>query len=592
MNIQNTTSEFINNLSESSFVDLIEKDINSINHENTTSLVREIDHQVDEATDSIKKEVEQYLSGEGSSETKEKQAEHIIELIQKRSKELEEKLAKQINTTETPEKIAHYLEKPLAGVSLGAALAEKLMPQYGEYFRIGSIITGAASIGIPFVEIGIRCYSIQKLNEQIKIKESECETLVKQISEAIDPTINKQIHETIESLKLEIEIMKKESEEKIIQISKDFVTYTFEGSNKVLEFVAETNLIHHQANILHQLLQISSSISLAGSLVSFGWNTYKVVGQADQLSSTFDKIHELKNTLIEAKSSDVYLVYLIQTKLDRLEKVKTHEGIDLCSKIMNLTASTLAVSTATTAVLTAAGVAVGVAAGAVLTATGIGAAVLTGSSVALGVGMLAYDSRYDIEHLGKASEIEIKKLMIKSQIGLSEKKHQLTMSKIEQVENSLKKNNTIQNEMKHEIEQLSKEKDSKVVISKMRQIEQKNKDSVQQLTVLHNELEEFGSEENKLQSQIRLLNTELKSLNTKQTNIDSELKQKNFRNRFKKYDALTLDVIKKVLIEGLKDPESKKQIRDFLIAQKFPAPPESKLTIDDLIEYLTKHDHS
>jgi len=216
----------------------------------------------------------------------------------------------------------------------------------------------------------------------------------------------------------------------------------------------------------------------------------------------------------------------------------------------------------------------------VLTATGGAGIALIGGTAAAGMGVAAYQNRYEIEHVVKSIPIESQRLIVKTQLRLIEKtykeiKQKLKLLELHQLEIQ-KKLEAIQENP------LPTEKNRKKIIAQMYAAELENKKNFQQMNHIMDEMNKTLEEEKDSTTKIKALRKELASLEKRKLTIDHEKKAKNLRKKFKYIQ--TGEMIKKTIEEGLSIPSTREGIRRFLLSQKFPVMQD--FSPDTVLEYV------
>lgn len=583
MFINDSTSQFISYIekADSELQEIIEDEIETIEPKKLNRELEEANQEIEEIVVDTEKEIESVL--EESSKTSGEKLNKVIKLLQEDSAVIQEKIKELAEVGEKGEKISDYLAKPLLGLSVGIHIAEKIESHLPAEIETLSLATEQGKIGLELVGLGFKCYAIQKKGDLIRAKIAEKDALTLQAQKVKDPKKIEQLDTQIEALDREIDLLKESFREEIAVVTKEFLSTAFKESSNVLEIVANSNLIDQHSTVMEKLLIASSDLSLAGSLVSLGWNCYQVAQHATHLSHTETKIEELKELSKKLSPDDIYTAYIVQTKLDRLANVKLDYQFTLGTKIVNMCASTLALAAATNTALIASGVAIGATASLALTVSGGTGVALAGGTVAAGIGVAAYQNRYAIEHAAKSIPIESQKFIVKTQLQMAEKTQKEIQKKLKQLEEAQVKNQKKLQALQDKPP--PKGKRSSEIVTKMKENEIANRKAFQKMNETMAAMNITLDLEKECNAKIKSLRKELKNLETKKTVISDEKKMKNFRKKFRTYDLSTLSVIKKTIEEGLSLPETRAQIRAFLHSQNFPA--RQDFSVDTVLEYLT-----
>lgn len=586
MNINQSINQFIGNYQEKNlqFKEIVENEI-EVNPHQISESIEVQSQEVEEIFASFDKEIEDKLQELPPDTPPEEKLNEVIRILQRESKTIQDQIKTKVKAGEKGEEVNHYLTQPILALSLGIHIAEKLesyLPVKLDEEMIERSLFAAdqSEFGLDVIGLGFRCYAVQNESKQIRGKIEERESLIQLAQKESDPAKLKEYDAQIEAIDHEIDQMKEKFNSKISEVTKKFLTTAFSESSNVLDFVANSDLIELHTNVIEKLLIASSDLSLAGSLVSLGWNCYQVGSHASHLSHTKNKISELQSLAKTFGPDEVYLHYIVQAKLDRLANVKKDYQYQLGSKVANMCASTLALAAATnTAIAATTGIALGATASLLLTTAGGAGAVLVGGTVVTGLGVAAYQNRYEIEHAAKSIPVVSQKLIVKAQLEMAKKTNQQIKAKMKQLE-------TEQSEVQNRLQALQNAPapKGKNIVAQMQAAEVENKKAFQKMNAVMTEMNETLDVQKECLSQIKNLEKELKALDKRKVVLSEDKKMKNFRKKFRVYDTPTLEVIKRTIQEGLSKPQAKEQIRDFLNSQKFPA--HQDLSVETVLDYL------
>lgn len=585
--IENSTLQFIDKFDESNPVmrQIAEEEIQSLNPEELNEVINEVDEQISEICQELDRKIDAFFADEAPQIPSEEQIEEIIGILEEESKIIEEKLKSKKKSAEMGREVTEYLTNPLLGLGIGIHIAEKIKKNLPEEVHTTLLASSKTKTALGFLGLGMECFALQKQSAVIRQKSQEKEALLKLVQKESNPKKIESLDLQIEALSHEIDSLQEHLNEEIKEVTEKFIVKSFSEAANILELVANSKLIDLHADVMKKLLIASNDISFAGSLISLGWNCYQVAHQASHLSRTSNKIDELKE--ISAKinqAEDVFVAYIIKAKLDRLANVKIDYQMGLATKIVNMCASSLAVAAATNTALITAEVAVGTTASLVLTASGGIGMVLAGGVIAVGLGVAAYQNRYEIEHAAKSVSIESQKLIVKTQLQLAEKTYKATSQKLKEIENSQHKIGRHLQSLQEKPGIVTKNKNKNEIVKEMKSRESENKMAFQLIQKYMVEMNEVIEKEQLCMSTIKTLRHDLESLEKRKVDIELDRTIKNFRKKFRFYDNSTLNAIKKVLAEGLSQSDSKRRIRTFLLQQNFSA--KHSLSLEDVLDYI------
>lgn len=529
-------------------------------------------------------EIDNYLDNVDPNKSPEEIASDLIGIIQRHKEDIQERLHNTAMRVGGIHDKVEFLNQPLYILTKGISLAEKILNRLPE--KVDEIFIAAQHLGhgLDLLGIGFGCFSIQQNAAIIRNKEEELEKLLQQLEHATLPEVVQAIDRQIVALSFEIERLKGGLQEKILNITYSYVKEVFRNTPVVLNFATTSNLIDANAKVIEKLLIASNGISLGGALISLGWSTYQVVQHSSHLLSLGKKIEKLQNQLKDLNQEDAVFAYILQSKLDRLSNVKTNYEYKLSTKVINFCAGSLSVAAATKGVMLATGLTIGSIASVGLSVAGGTGIALSLGVAAVGLGVTLYQNRYNIEHGYRSAPIEVQKAT--SLLSLKLMEHRLQSSKSNQ--SKLEKACETLQEKIENLEIVKDEGDSKKIREQMRKIEIQNKKLNSQLVKMRENLDYYVSVEEDTTNKIEDMKKEIEGLRENKKDLALERKLNNFQKKFKRYDLKSLDVIKNVINEGMEDPIIRKQIREFLLREKYEA--KHDFSTEDVINYILRSD--
>jgi len=519
-----------------------------------------------------------HLFNSSIGETDEEKVKKALNIIYDNYRHIEETLEKHEGSSEIAETSAKLLKIPLDAMIMGCHFAEKISENLESPASLVTFGNEVGLVGLGIIGIGIKCYSIQNQGKMISINHEKVNLILEKIKNEKNPAVIEELHKEIMIILKDIEHLNKEMKTNLLSVTHEFFAEAFEKTPSFIDFTASsTHLFASHADILTKLMEVSSGLSVAGAIVSLGWTSYQVYQHSDRLKTTDRKIDELTKKNNGLTEDEVYIAYIIQSKLDRMKELKSNQKLKLGLRILNLTASSLALSAAFKGALIASGVAVGATTSIALTGTGVVGLTLLGGVAGVGTGLAVYQNRFNIEHAVKAIPLITKKLILKNQLKNAEKVYEVTKDNVKNLLNSSKQNNMEKLSLltiPDNIEDLLKSKNPQT-----RFIELMNQEKI-----IIDELNKAGKEHTDAGQLMKKLFKKIDSLTTKRKDVDLARRFKNLEKGFRNYDLTTLNVVKKVIEEGLADPSLQVQIRNYLRSELSRTGIEA--TWDDVLNYI------
>lgn len=508
----------------------------------------------------------------------------LAEIMRAKEIEIKNRLQSKVDSLGHGKTATDILRVPFFCLVAGYGFADKVTSELGT--EATEILKGSlASVpGLGVIGFGFSCFTIQSKARAIRTLEEKKSALVKLATEERNPAVKVALDNDITALTLEIQNARANLSLEIKEVTGKFLNDVFSTSHKVLDFVTTSNIVDAQSTALEQMMGVTADVSAVASLVTLGWNVYQVVQNSSHLTRTNNKIESLQKMHQALTPEDAYLSYIIQAKIERLQKVKQDYQYQISTKIVNGTASSLAVAGAAKALMLQAGVALGATTVTTLsTAGGMGLVlVITGITMAIGRG--AYHNRYNIEHAAKTATIQAQKIIYKTQLELAKKSHEAVLNKFAALTGRLLENAEWRQNIQKDVDHLAKIKNPITARGVMQRLEQQNQLAESQNKQLYQDYARNIEMQELLTAKMQQLERGLDQLGKNQLQIGTDKTLKNEQKNFGKYDITTLGVVKKVLEEALSKPDQKEKIVRFLHEQGFEA--KANLTLDDLITYL------
>lgn len=544
-----------------------------------------INVELQEIQKNIDDTLDEFFAKQAPNMTPEEKIVALGEVMRAKEIEVKQRLESKMDSLGHGKTAADILRVPFFCLVAGLGFADKvsahLGPEAVEVFK-GSL---ASIPGLGVFGFGFSCFTLQQKAAAIKGLEEKKEKLVHLAKEESDPVVSANLDKQITSLTLEIQNAKLNLKLEIKETTGKFINDIFSSSHKIMDFVATSDIIDLQSHAIEQqILGATGDVSAVASLVSFGWNLYQIVQNSSHLTRINNKIEELKQTHQKLGPEDVYLAYVVQAKIERLENVKQDYQYQISTKVVNASASTLMFAAGLKVVLIQGGIALGAATVSTLgIASGVGLAlVLTGMTMAIGRGV--YQNRHSIEHAVKAVSIEGQKMIYKLQLNLAKKSHEAVLEKFNKLRTNLQETDQWQQRIHQKVGELPKITSAKEVQTRMRDLQKQHVQAHVKMDFLMQEFSHNVDEEAYLANKMQLLQTGLEQLAQNKFQIGIEKTLHNEEKNFKKYDVTTLGVVKKVLEEALSNAGEKEKLLAFMHSQGFEA--KANLTIDDVLNYI------
>ncbi|MDP1879658.1 MAG: hypothetical protein Q8K60_01800 [Parachlamydiaceae bacterium] len=572
-----STQELINELQLGAFEQESIEDIPNL--ELIQSTVSNVENEVQEIINDLKinEKINVIFDPSNTSSDTEK-VKKFLDDISSEFKVIQDKMKLNQQSRELKAEVVEYLSIPTVSLSVGIEIAEIVSRHVNSFEEIGSEILNDSLIGLEFLSLGFQCFTLQKQGQIISSKEEHKNNLLMKLEKEQNPGNAILIHEQVAFLEKEIKVLRSDFQEKTIKISTKFLLATFEGSKEVLNFVSSSSkMISAHAEVIGKLVISSAALSVGGALISLGWSTYQVCQNSSKLNHTHMKINAVSQQLKSLTQNEIYIAYMLQAKLDRLKNLENHQTYQLGMQILNMSSASLALVASSKIVLAAAGIALSATAGAVLGGTGLVGIALFGGGIAVGVGVKTYQKRDTIKHTLKSIPIATQKLILKKQLRATEEMHKNIVNQIDKlthnISENIKKQSSLQVVPKN-INELLKRKNPQII----------HQQTIQQFEMLVNQLNNANLMEVIFLEKEKALKHNLDSLEKTSHNNAIDYKLRTEQKKFKKYDLMTIEVIKKVLSEGLTNEIVRDQLKDFLIAQGYPIKGEP--TIDNVLDYI------
>lgn len=580
-----TAQQLINELSSlPNISDEIEKEeIPKV--EEINEAIGQIDDQVQKLTADVDAQIISLLNSSAGM-TEEEKAKEAIKIIEQQYGTIEGKLKDSVEMGKKVEEVANYLHYPTVALLLGMHFAEIINSHLSQPLDFAGLAGGIGGLGnlelggLSIIGLGFKCYSLQKRGEEIKVKEERKQVLIEKVKVETNAGVLEDLNAEIEMLDRVIDSLKSDLKLGIVEASQAFMVDLFEHSSELINaFTTSSDLLVNHADLVARLMEISNGVSIAGSLISLGWTTYQVYNHSSKLRHANQQISHLTSRLIAMTKEEAYLAYILQSKLDRLNNIRSNEKVDLGLQVVKFSATSLALTSALKGSLILAGVAIGTTASVALSGAGITGIVLLSGTLAAGTGIVVYKNRYNIEYGVKAVPLLTQKLILKKQLARANVVQEKAQEKmgllvVDFKENSKKKAELF--EVPDNIEEALTRRNPQAAFSSVLAKEQ----------LISKEIDDLREILNSSIKSINELKTTIQQLESKQQEHKERRDLKNFRNQFNNYDLTTLNIIRKVLDEGLNTEESRNQIRDFLRSENFPVPRnvEWKHVLDYILE--------
>lgn len=542
-------------------------------------VVENLDSKVEGLTQGIDNKINAYLVDHPQISDEEK-IRGAIKIILDQHKELEANIKNSIENFEKGEMAAEYLKYPTESLLIGLHLAETINEHVNFSLEI-STVANLELMGLGLIGLGIRCYNLQKKGELITVYEEKKLALSEKLKKESNPSIKEDLEAEIQMIDKVLEEFKNELKIEIIDVTRRFFSEVFEKSSELAGTLASAAVLANHADIVIKLMEVSSGLSLAGAVISLGWTTYQVYSHSTAYIQTNKRMDSLKLKLQAFAKDDVYLVYIIQAKLDRLTALRDKQKLDLSMQALKLSASSLAMAAVLKGVLISTGIAVGATASVALNAVGIGGVVLLlGASTATG-GIAAYRNRYNIEYGIKALPLMVQQKILNRRLNEAHRTNEKAIETINLLQSAYQKNNAKKKELltiPTNINELLNQGNHQRAFTQV----MKNQSAIGEKLGIVDQIN--------FDSQVVKMNTQTKSssVNNKRTEVKRVRDLKNQMQQFNKYDLATLNIVRKVTETGISDSQVHDQIKTFLKSEGSPT--HNKVLWEDVLNYILATD--
>lgn len=582
---QDPSINFINDLNDPQVASEIKEELKNIDPQQLVQLITEQEKHTETVVKEISNKIDQTLSQTPNAPLEQK-AHAIAKIIEENFKPLTDHLEHQAERAEMASMGTEIaLGASSATIQMSLKLAETIGAHFGPAAELTVVSSIASTLGTGLVSTGLECYVIQKKSAYCRAQESQRDALIHQAAQSKNPKDIQHLEQQIHALNIEIKELKSALHEEIVITSKKFLTEAFTGSAEMLEFVSNSHLLHLQTQMVEKLMLISDAASFAGSLVTFGYNCYQVVNSASHLKRVNAQLAELKEQLKTLTPEKAVLDYVMRAKIDRLSEAQREYVVQLSTKIANLTASSLALAAGAKVILVAAGVALGVTGGMVLTGMSLAGAGLAAGTAALGVSILAYRHRYDINYAAKVLPVASQKLLLGSELKSLKKVNKAVTNNLTRIEKEQQKVQAKLQKIRGNVGNFESN-DSAAVLSVMRKREMESQSTFAKMSSLMKEMNVNLAAEKASRAKINDVQKQLEALDQRKQELGSNRTISNYQKQFKRYDTKTLDVVRKVIDEAMANDASKQLIRQFLLDHDFPA--KQGFGTDDVVAYIVK----
>ena len=281
---------FINDLNDPQVVSEIKEELKNIDPQQLVQLITEQEKHTETMVKKISNKIDQTLSQTPHAPVEQK-AHAIAKIIEENFKPLTDHFEHQAERAENAE-VA--LGASSATIQMSLKLAETIGAHFGPAAELAAVSSIASTLGTGLLSTGLECYVIQKKSAYCRAQESQRDALIHQAAQSKNPKDIQHLEQQIHALNIEIKELKSALHEEIVSTSEKFLTEAFTGSAEMLEFVSNSHLLHLQTQMVEKLMLISDGASFAGSLVTFGYNSYQVVNSASHLKRVNAQLAELK----------------------------------------------------------------------------------------------------------------------------------------------------------------------------------------------------------------------------------------------------------------------------------------------------------
>jgi len=551
------------------------------NLEEVKQVVSELDQEISNIVKTLDKKLDDLFSVSNPTTPPKEQFQNALKLIESEYVILQEKLNLLDERDEFVESINTKLQIPLNAMIIGSHLAEKISEHLGTVATVTAFAGEIGLEGLGVIGIGMKCYKIQAEAKTISNYQTQLDSLHKLITTTNNPKQLKEAHQQIILIEKKMNALQTSLQDQIVEVTQEFFQQVFEKSENFIDFVSSSpTMLTSHAEVLSKMMTISSGLSIAGAIVSLGWTSYQVYQHSNALDTIGSAIEQLLETHQSMTSDQVTLAYITQAKIDRLKELKKDKKVQLGLKIVNLSASSLALTAAFKGALLASGIVLGTTASAALTGTGVAGITLLGGTALLGGGITAYKNRYNIEYAVKALPLVTEKIIINNQLKKVNNTYQQGLIKLKQLSAAFEEN-------KQKQAQLLTIPDNIEDLLKLNQSQARFKQVFETENKILLEINDANETLVKTKNLSKQLFDKLSSLNNQQAEIRLNRKVKNLEKGFKTYDLTTLNIVKKVIEENLTDPELYEQVRQHLKNAAFEV--DEKVSWDNILEYILEH---
>lgn len=553
----------------------IEKELSK---ELVQQVIVEEDEKIRELATPVNTEIKSIFSSSPSLSDSQK-VRQAFDVIEERYSDLEQQIKFKTEGQELSEGVVEYLSIPMDSLLLGMSFAEEISDNLGDLEQTVAQLSFVSLEGLGLVGIGCKCFILQSMCKLIDVKEKKKQTLImqSQSSSSFDTTF---INEKILQIDQEIADLKKEFREQASEVSTKFVNMVFDQATDVLDFVSSTRLVESHTRIIEKMAIASSGISLVGSVLSLGWNTYQVVKNAEGMKELKEMFVSLENEYKSLKADSPYVAHILLLKLDRLKKMQKDQQFELASSILDLSASSLALLLSVKGLIVSS-VVLGVTAGAVLGGAGIfGTALLVGlglTATSLTVGRAVYKKRHTIQYINKTKYLKTQKIIKEINLKFVQNVNEFAISKIEKISREI-------NRTMDEIEELRAQQKKTIfgffVVRDPQKLISEKEAMIDHLTkkILFN-----VDKSNQLVERETNLIRELKQINAKDEFFLREKKLKETESNF--YNLEVFNLVKKIVEKDLTEKEGvQEEIKEFLKSKGLEK--EENLKWDDVLDYV------
>jgi hypothetical protein len=364
-------------------------------------------------------------------------------------------------------------------------------------------------------------------------------------------------------------------------------TYIISEGNDLLDDLAKLDLLNETAKtvqIAHNFFTGFSFVCSTGALIL---NIKKSIESNEELNQLNNEINKIENELKNTKL-DPYLAHMIQIKKDYLLHKVGQLQYSLASQILATAANGLSVVGGVKAVLIAAGVAVGATATTALTATGFGALGVGGLLLLSATGKAVYDNRHTIAYQAQKAPISFTHFQEKRSLFNNLDKWKQAIIRKQALEIRVLTLNEKISKLVNELEANSHLPDSE----KKREIESNVKADLERNK---QKIEKMNRNITHLEQNIIFYQSQVKSIDDHLVVAEKQLKDKKetyhwkkLESVFKHYDTKTLQVIEKIMLEGITNKKGRTAIINHLKKTGLDGVDEKSLSFEKILAYVTE----